>query len=293
MRLYLNDKRISTAVKTKAGAVLQVYPAKMSFADEVAWQKHWDETMKPKFILKFDEEEETFAPRLSKVEKSLHDFLLNREFLAILKEQREAKAVASPLIYRRPTVSERFASIEKEAKEEALRAIRVAQASVAVPVTKKASKKTYPASEVIFNTLAQAKPASLEDWTFSAKKNFSFALPAGSYYIGDLCHALSDDVYENVLGRTGYETGIYEEKGSPRVFALERTAWDNGEFEGTDGKNFSVDAGTIGICSQSLMTKSGEGGHIYTFPSLVRCHFKMGRFTFFWDHYQSLDIKTV
>lgn len=257
LRLFLNDKRISTAVKTKAGSLLQVYPEKKEFTDEVQWQAYWDLQMKPKIILRIGEPS------------------------------------ASP----KKTDSERFAQMEERGRVAAAQSIALAKLYPPLSPAPK-SKKTYPASEVIFNTLAQLPPkpaetkASLDNWNVNKQQNFSFTLPAGTYYIGDLCYALSKNIYDNVFGGTGYESGIYEEKGSDRVFAVGSTAWGDGEFEGTDGRVFAVDSGTIGICSKSLVEKSGKGGHLYTFASPVKCHFKMGWFTFFWDYYNALDIKT-
>lgn len=244
MRLFINDNRISTAVKTKSGSILQVYPAKLTFSDEVAWQNYWHEAMKPKITLRISYPEDV--------------------------EEKKAAPAPAP-----------------------------------APVRKsKRSKKTYPASEVIFNTLAQRpapvaavapkpKKASLSDWNVKNQRDFTFTVPAGTYYIGDLCYALSDDIYDNVFGGTCYESGVYEEKGTNRVFALSATAYGDGEYPSSDGKKFSVDAGIIGICSASLMEKSGRGGHIYTFETPVECHFKMGRFTFFWARYNSLVIDTT
>ena len=206
MRLFINDNRISTAVKTKSGSLLQVYPRKKQFADEVEWQNHWAEATKPKIILRFGDEEE---------------------------------------------------------------------------------KKSAPAP-----VPAAPKTSPLDDWTVNTQSNFSFTLPAGTYYIGDLCYALSDDVYHNIFGGMGYSDGIYQHKSTGHTFALAPTAWGDGAFKGSDGKVFGVDAGMIGICSVALKEKSGYGGHVYTFETPVKCHFKVGRFSFFWGHYNSLDIDT-
>jgi hypothetical protein len=63
-------------------------------------------------------------------------------------------------------------------------------------------------------------------------------------------------------------------------------------YPGSDGKEFGVDAGIIGICSASLMEKSGNGGHVYTFKAPVRCKFAAGRF-FFTSQDKSLVIDTT
>lgn len=205
MRLYINDNRISTAVKTKKGSILQVYPAKAAFADEVAWQNYWADAMKPKITLRFGSQEERSAP---------------------------------------------------------------------APAPK-------------------PKAASLDDWNFTNRRNPTFAVPAGTYYIGDLCYALSDDIYDNIFGGTGYEPGVYEEKGTGRIFGLARTAYGDGEYPASDGNKFAVDAGIIGICPQSLMSKRGRGGHFYTFDTPLQCSFKNGRFSFEWEPYNSLVIDTT
>lgn len=203
MRLFINDNRISTAVKTKNGAILQVYPKKTAFSDEVAWRAYWDEATKPKIILRFGDASERSAP-----------------------------------------------------------------APVPTPVTTRASKAT------------KAKKASLSDWSIGNKMAFVYDIPAGTYYIGDLCYALSDDIYDNIFGGTGYCSGIYEEKATKRLFLVANTAYGDGEYPGSDGNNFAVDAGIIGICSASLVEKSGRGGHMYTFKTPVRCKFAAGRFSF-------------
>jgi hypothetical protein len=245
LRLFLNDNRISTAVTTKSGNLLQVFPVKKQFADEVVWRQHWDEAMKPKIILKIgypgDEEE----------------------------EKKVAPSPVAPVAAARPS----------------------------------RSKTTIPASDFIFNTLAQqakAKPqqpkpkwSRLSDWTVSNKdKHFEHTLPAGKYYIGDLCYVLGEDVYDDVFGGTGYSSGIYEEKGTDRTFLVSHTSWGDGEFPGSDGKKFAVDSGTIGICSTSLMVKDDGGGHLYTFEKPVKCEFRAGLFSFSWG-YETLDIDTT
>lgn len=213
MRLFHNEKRISTAVKLKSGAILQVYPKKMQFSTGVQWQAYWDLQLKPKIILRFGEPEDQKA---------------------------ETPAPA--------------------------------------PAAAKVVKK-----------------ASLSDWTVTMKDNFTTTLPAGTYYIGDLCYVLGDTIYDNIFGGTGYKSGIYEEKDTGRVFATSRTAFGDGEFTGSDGKKFAVDAAGLGICSTSLMAKNDGGGHIYTFETPVTCRFICGRFDFDWKSgwkYEHLQIDT-
>ncbi len=204
MRLFINDNRISTAVKVKSGGLLQVYPAKKPFASEVEWKQHWEELTKPKIIIRFGD-----APTPAPVPEP-----------------------------------------------------------------------------------APAPKAKLSDWTFVQSDRITTTLPAGEYYIGDLCYVLGDNVYDNIFGGTGYESGIYEEKGTGRIFVVDSTAYGDGMYPGSDGNEFAVDAGIIGICSKSLMAKDDGGGHMYTFDAPVRCKFRDGRFFFSWG-FKSLVIDTT
>jgi hypothetical protein len=209
MRLFVNDNRVSTAVKVKSGSILQVYPTKRQFASDVEWKQFWEQELKPKIIIRFSEE------------KTL---------------------TASPAV------------------------------SAPAPAPAPAHAPVAP---------VKAKRPSPKKWDITKTNSFTMTLPAGTYYIGDLCYALGDDIYDCIFGSTGYEPGIYAEKGTGRVFLVNGTAFGDGEYPGSDGNKFAVDAGIIGICSQSLMEKSGDGGHMYTFRSPVHCTFKRdGRFFF-------------
>lgn len=230
MRLFVNDNRISTAVKTKTGSILQVYPVKVTFSDEVAWQKHWDEALKPKIILRIG-----------------------------YPDDKKVASTASPAASSAPTGQ----AVTRELVQTA-----VTRAKTSAP------------------------KLSFADWTTELKDNFGFSLPAGRYYIGDLCYALSDDVYDTIFGGTGYDTGIYTDKRSGSVFAMSHTAYGDGLYPSSDGKQFAVDAGIIGICSESLIAKSCNGGHIYTFDKPLSCKFKDGCFSFNWG-YKSLVIDTT
>jgi hypothetical protein len=136
------------------------------------------------------------------------------------------------------------------------------------------------------------KKTSLVQWNVKLKENFTHTLPAGKYYIGDLCYVLGDDVYAKIFGGTEYKSGIYEEKNTGRTFLVSGTAYGDGLFVGSDFKEYTVDAGIIGICSASLMAKNDGGGHVYTFDKEVTCRFMNGRFFFNWNS-DSLVIDTT
>lgn len=128
-----------------------------------------------------------------------------------------------------------------------------------------------------------------EDWTFAAKRVHTF--PPGKYYIGDLCYVLNDKLYENVFGGQDYDGGLYTQKGSGHSFMVASTAWGDGTYEGSDGNEFFVDAGIIGICPVSVLDNDGSDGHIYDFKDSVKCEFQRGHFMFI-SGGQSFEIET-
>jgi hypothetical protein len=106
-------------------------------------------------------------------------------------------------------------------------------------------------------------------------------IPPGKYYVGDICYALDDKVYDRVFGGEDYESGCYTcEDG---FFMVANTAYGDGSYKGTNGKEYAVDAGVIGIVSEKLIDHdSGSlcGGHIHTFKYPIHVSFKGGIFKF-------------
>jgi len=195
VRFCVNNKRVATAVYTKQGVFLQVYPEKKIFPSEKTWQLHWEAASRPKFSLVEDATRPT-VPRLKE-----------------------------------------------------------------------------------------------EDWAH--EEILKFTAPAGEYYIGDLCYALSSEVYDTIFGSLGgYDSGVYKEKGSDNFFLVDNTAYGDGLYYGTDEKEFGVDAGIIGICSKALCKQDGNGGQFYTFKDPVKCRFGSGMFQFHSGHFK-LVIDTV
>jgi hypothetical protein len=190
-RFFVGKKRISTAVTTKKGDFLQVYPEKKTFLSESAWREHWSYFNK------------------ARVESTL---------------------TLSP----------------------------------------KDDKKTV---EVVKE----------DDWTFSSSKHFT--APPGTYYIGDLCYVLSDNVYDTIFGGLGgYDAGLYTKKNSNDFFLVASTTYGDGLYTSSDQKQFAVDAGIIGIAPMSLVSKNDGGGQFYTFDKPVKCKFRGGRFSFTSGH---------
>jgi hypothetical protein len=120
-----------------------------------------------------------------------------------------------------------------------------------------------------------------KDWIHSNLKKTT--LPPGTYYIGDLCYALDDYLYENVFGPS-YQDGYFVSSKNPNhVFMMGSTGGD-GKFRGTDGKNYSVDAGIIGIASEGTLDPKNapyKGGSLYTFKTDVTVKLREDKFIFY------------
>lgn len=78
------------------------------------------------------------------------------------------------------------------------------------------------------------------------------------FYVGDVCYVLGDALYHGVWGKQhGYEDGSVQDPETNRVFAVAGTAHGDGQYAGSDGTSFSVDAGVIGLVPLELVGKPG------------------------------------
>ncbi len=119
-----------------------------------------------------------------------------------------------------------------------------------------------------------------KDWQYSSKRVQTF--PAGKYWIGDICYCLNDKVYDAIFGGFGYDSGLYTHKDGG-FFMVDNTSYGDGLYVGSDGFEYGVDAGIIGIVSEHLVDKNNsalDGGRFHTFKEPVKCTFKGGRFEF-------------
>jgi hypothetical protein len=76
-------------------------------------------------------------------------------------------------------------------------------------------------------------------------------MPAGLYYIGDLCYVMHDEWSEVCsLLIAGRDDGSCNEGefvlADGRRFAIYNTAYGDGKYYDTDGNSYSVDSGSIG-----------------------------------------------
>jgi hypothetical protein len=78
-------------------------------------------------------------------------------------------------------------------------------------------------------------------------------LPPGRYYLSDTCYALPEPDYQEVWGKKfNFNGGIYR-RNDGAIFATYLTAYGDGCYRGSNGHNYGVDAGVIGITSERLM----------------------------------------
>lgn len=94
------------------------------------------------------------------------------------------------------------------------------------------------------------------------------------FYIGDICYAMQNGLYRGVWGgKHHYQDGCFEIPGRNLWFAVAGTAYGDGEYEGSNGFWFPVDAGNIGVlplevCTNDLTEISG-GGMLVDAPGTV------------------------
>ena len=113
------------------------------------------------------------------------------------------------------------------------------------------------------------------------------------YFVGDLCLVLTDDEWNTVCyhdftedqntynQEDGYdcegcldpELFDWDHLGAERPFYIFKTAFGDGQYEGNDGKLYSVDSGTIGAIRVDYVTDEAKleeavaqgFGHIHEF----------------------------
>lgn len=79
-------------------------------------------------------------------------------------------------------------------------------------------------------------------------------MPAGKYYIGDLCYVMDNDEWSQVCARTIQGEKIVDgefELDDGRKFAIYSTRWGDGCYYDEFGHSYPVDAGSIGCILMS------------------------------------------
>jgi len=120
----------------------------------------------------------------------------------------------------------------------------------------------------------------------------------GKIYVGDICYALDDKVYDEIWGKKyNYANGKFE-VSNDNFFAVDSTAYGDGNYKGTDGKSYSVDAGVIGAVPQELWKSNiteSELNSLGTILNTNQCQFcsEMGYFEIYYNGGKYIHIDTA
>lgn len=114
----------------------------------------------------------------------------------------------------------------------------------------------------------------------------------GKYFIGDICYALADIIYDNIWGKVfGYKEGCYE-LGKLK-FAVDGTRHGDGCYIGNDGVEYGVDAGVIGVVPAELFDEDKPtGGRIIKVKKELVFESNSGYFKFVIDGNENITINT-
>ena len=123
-------------------------------------------------------------------------------------------------------------------------------------------------------------------------KSFKINVKNG-FYIGDLCYALNEKVYDEVWGGNNYEDGQYVDPKTKAEFAMVGTAHGDGEYESDVGAFFPVDAGIIGIADLTICNKDISFGRVIPdYVGIVYIEYNDGTITVSWGDYGEINIYT-
>lgn len=96
--------------------------------------------------------------------------------------------------------------------------------------------------------------------------SFNGGFLANMVYVGDLCYCLNYDVYREAIELANYE-GKFDSTASGMHVegAFVSTQYGDGDYIGSDGKEYAVDAGIIGIVNiTSVAATEGEDFKIFS-----------------------------
>lgn len=123
-------------------------------------------------------------------------------------------------------------------------------------------------------------------------------LPAGTYYIGDLCYVLGDrwdEVCDLIIGDDTCRDGVFTLKDGTR-FAMFTTKYGDGEYYDQDGNSYSVDSGSIGCVmfmdiseSERDLVEIQKLGNIMTFQDSLTVGSSRDDLGHYWDGYIHFD----
>lgn len=83
-------------------------------------------------------------------------------------------------------------------------------------------------------------------------------MPAGTYWIGDLCYVFDDDSWSEICDLPGDGTGEFTLKDGRRI-AIYSTAYGDGVYADQHMFKYGVDSGTLGCVLASEVDVSTDG----------------------------------
>jgi hypothetical protein len=119
----------------------------------------------------------------------------------------------------------------------------------------------------------------------------SITLPAGKYYIGDLCYVFEDEEWDNFFSDTlnqpdegqhrfAITNGGFEVNGKKLWY--HGTAYGDGGYPDQNGHIYSVDAGLIGVLPFELVVHKYENlyrlGNVVEYDYDFECSYEDGTF---------------
>lgn len=88
-------------------------------------------------------------------------------------------------------------------------------------------------------------------------KSFRAEFKPGTYFIGDPCYALRDELYEKWGHENNYADGNYD------YFAVGSTAYGDGVYDDIySGKSYGVDAGILGVVNMDYANPNANENDI-------------------------------
>jgi hypothetical protein len=145
---------------------------------------------------------------------------------------------------------------------------------------KKFKQKKADLVEMVTPHIIFLEKENPDDWECVGNVNKSFKLPPGRYYIGDLCYAMKDEVYQDIwCSKFGTDEGIYKNIHGAH-FAMAATEFGDGMFVSDYGKDYPVDSGCIGIAHESLCIPGKEEDNMWVFEREVQCNFNGRTYNF-------------
>ena len=101
--------------------------------------------------------------------------------------------------------------------------------------------------ESIMKSISKSVKKSINEKYTQTSGTYSVTLTnISSLVIGDPCYCLTDDIYDNVWGKTKYADGIIE-KDDEIVGIVQGTGYGDGTYDSMTDQKYDVDSGTLGI----------------------------------------------